>query len=172
MFYRQSSKTSQSGVVLVISLIMLLLLTLIGITSVQVTSLEEKMAGNIRSQNLAFQAAESALRAGEDVLMLATLPAFNDSNGMYAENSAQSILDNITDTSAWAAGSTVVYSTGTLINTAEAPEYLIQKMPLVGGGGASLDATSFTTSEYFRVTAIGKGSNTTAVAVVQSIYKR
>lgn len=55
----------QSGAVLAISLIMLLLLTLIGTTGMSVTSLEEKMAGNMRDRNLAFQAAESALVAGE-----------------------------------------------------------------------------------------------------------
>ncbi|SJM90511.1 hypothetical protein CRENPOLYSF2_1690012 [Crenothrix polyspora] len=55
----------QAGVVLVTSLILLLLVTLIGITSVQMTSLEEKMAGNSKDQNLAFQFAEMALRAGE-----------------------------------------------------------------------------------------------------------
>lgn len=52
----------QSGVVLVISLIMLLALTLIGVTSSNVTGLEEKMAANSKDVNLAFQAAEAALR--------------------------------------------------------------------------------------------------------------
>lgn len=57
--------THQSGAVLIISLIMLLLLTLIGTSSMQTTSLEEKMAGNFRDRNLAFQAAESAIRDAE-----------------------------------------------------------------------------------------------------------
>jgi Tfp pilus assembly protein PilX len=52
----------QTGVVLVISLIMLLALTLIGVTSSNVTGLEERMAANSKDKNLAFQAAESALR--------------------------------------------------------------------------------------------------------------
>lgn len=55
----------QSGVVLVVSLIMLLLLTMIGISALQNTGLEEKMAGNMRDRNLAFQAAETALRDAE-----------------------------------------------------------------------------------------------------------
>ena len=53
-----SPSKHQSGVVLPISMIMLLLLTLIGITGSHVTGLEEKMAGNSRNYNLAFQAAE------------------------------------------------------------------------------------------------------------------
>ena len=53
---------NQTGVVLVISLIMLLALTLIGVTSSSVTGLETKMAANSKDINLAFQAAEATLR--------------------------------------------------------------------------------------------------------------
>jgi type IV pilus assembly protein PilX len=55
----------QSGIVLIVSFIILLLLTIIGISGMKVTGLEEKMAGNDRDQNVAFQSAEAALRAGE-----------------------------------------------------------------------------------------------------------
>ncbi len=162
----------QSGLVLVVSLIMLLLLTLIGLTGTQMTSMEEKMSSNSRNQNLSFQSAESALRAGETSLTLATLPTFDDSDGMYAENSAAAILSDLTDGSLWDAASSVEYDTGTLTHIAEQPRYLIQKMSIVDNSGASLDATTYDTSDYYRVTAIGKGGNTTAVSVVQSIYKR
>ncbi len=77
MMNKHTSLTHQSGAVLAISLVMLLLLTLIGITGTQVTGLEEKMAGNSRDQNLAFQSAEAALRAGE--AKIETL--WNASNG-------------------------------------------------------------------------------------------
>ncbi len=59
------SPRHQSGIVLIVSFIILLLLTIIGISGMKVTGLEEKMAGNDRDQNVAFQAAEAALRAGE-----------------------------------------------------------------------------------------------------------
>jgi len=65
MINQYSSFKHQSGVVLPVSMIMLLLLTLISVTASQVTGLEEKMAGNSRDSNLAFQAAEAALRGGE-----------------------------------------------------------------------------------------------------------
>lgn len=61
----KSSFLHQSGMALVISLILLLLLTLISMSAMRMSGLEEKMAGNDRDRNLAFQAAESALRAGE-----------------------------------------------------------------------------------------------------------
>lgn len=55
----------QRGAVLAISLILLFALVVLGIAGSQVTSLEEKMAGNLRQRNLAFQAAESALLDAE-----------------------------------------------------------------------------------------------------------
>lgn len=62
-------RRSQSGSVLIISLLFLLVLTLIGVSAMQSTSLEEKMAGNARGGTLAFQAAEAALRNGETWVM-------------------------------------------------------------------------------------------------------
>lgn len=62
---RYSSLRRQSGMTLIVGLIVLLLLTIIGISGMKITSLEGKMAGNDRDQSLAFQAAETALRAGE-----------------------------------------------------------------------------------------------------------
>ena len=59
------SPRSQRGAALIISLIFLLLLTIIGVTASQTTILQERMAGNVKDRNMAFQASEAALRAGE-----------------------------------------------------------------------------------------------------------
>lgn len=56
---------SERGAVLLVSLVMLVLLTLIGLAGLRMVQLEERMAGNLRDRQLAFQAAEAALRAGE-----------------------------------------------------------------------------------------------------------
>lgn len=61
-----NTQSKQTGVVLVLSLIMLLLLTLIAISAMQITQLDQKMASNMHARNLALQAAESALRDAED----------------------------------------------------------------------------------------------------------
>ncbi len=58
----------QQGAVLAVSLVMLLLLTMLGITGMQTTSLEEKMAGNTNNLNLSFESSETALRIGEQFL--------------------------------------------------------------------------------------------------------
>ncbi len=167
-------KIHQQGAVLITSIILLFVMTIIGLTGMQVTTLEEKMAGNMRDRNLAFQAAESALRAGEAVLTQATIPTFDNSgtNGMYSSASTAAVLSNSTDSTTWNAANTETYNSGTLANVSASPEYIIQQMPSVDGGGFSLDGTSFNTMEFFRVTARGTGGTTSAVVVLQTVYKR
>lgn len=55
----------QRGIVLLVALVMLLLITVLGVTSVRMLIVEERMAGNAYDRNLQFQAAETALREGE-----------------------------------------------------------------------------------------------------------
>lgn len=55
----------QSGAALIVSLVLLVLVTLLGVAGIQTVALEEKMAANAYDRNLALQAAEAALRAGE-----------------------------------------------------------------------------------------------------------
>ena len=64
--YSLSAPAQQRGAVLIVALIMLLLLTVIGLSSMRGTSLQENMAGNMRDSNLSLQASEAALRKGEE----------------------------------------------------------------------------------------------------------
>ena len=58
----------QRGAVLVVALLMLLIMTVLGVTAMQMSRMEERMAGNSRDINLAFQGAEAGLRDSEDKL--------------------------------------------------------------------------------------------------------
>ena len=58
----------EKGVILVTALIFLLILTILGVSSMSGTVLEERMAGNQADRNMAFQAAESALRDANEWL--------------------------------------------------------------------------------------------------------
>ena len=61
------SPAKQTGVVLVMSLVMLTVLTLIGVTSMTSATLEMKISNNMQQHNVAFQAAQSRLAfAGAD----------------------------------------------------------------------------------------------------------
>lgn len=54
---------TQEGAALFVSLILLLALTLVGLSSANRSNLQERMAANLHMQNLAFNAAESAIGA-------------------------------------------------------------------------------------------------------------
>lgn len=64
-FSRPLTPRRQRGAILVIALMFLVLLTIVAVSSISGVTLEEKMAGNLRDQTTAFQAAESALRDAE-----------------------------------------------------------------------------------------------------------
>jgi len=55
-------KHKQSGVVLVIGLLMLLVITVVGVTAMSGTTNNERMTANYQFQSLSFQAAESAIK--------------------------------------------------------------------------------------------------------------
>lgn len=62
------SRRSQSGAVLYVALIMLILLALIGLIAMQVAGLQERMSANYQAGNMAFQNAESVARVQERTL--------------------------------------------------------------------------------------------------------
>ena len=62
-----SAPGHQNGVALAVSLILLIVITLLGLSSIRTIVLEEKMASNSYDRSLAFQAAEAGLRAGEAI---------------------------------------------------------------------------------------------------------
>lgn len=64
---RQATLRRESGAALIVSLILMVLITLVGVASLRNVVLEEKMASNFYDRSLAFQAAEAGLRAGEGV---------------------------------------------------------------------------------------------------------
>jgi len=56
------------GAVLIVSLLLLLVLTVLGVVMMQTTRMQERMAGATRDLNMSLQGAESGLRYGESVV--------------------------------------------------------------------------------------------------------
>jgi len=57
----QPPPSRQNGIVLVVGLVFLLVLTIIGVTSLRTTTLEQRMAGNMQQRTVAFQDAEARI---------------------------------------------------------------------------------------------------------------
>lgn len=60
---RRFAQSEQKGAALIVSLIVLLVLTLIGVAGMNTSVMQERMAANSQNANRAFQAAESTVRA-------------------------------------------------------------------------------------------------------------
>ena len=164
----------QAGVALIISLIMLLILTIIMMTALRVTSLEEKMSGNSQNHNMAFQAAESALREAEAYIESGAVPfhplklsaaPFRHTtspfcvNGLCSDSGAvQSEVFPDVD------GGKVTATTG-IASVAREPEYIIELIRT----DPSVDSSRVYAT--FRITTRAWGGNVNSIVDLQSTYR-
>jgi type IV pilus assembly protein PilX len=174
-------RNRQDGAALVISLILLLILTVIGMSAIQTTTTEERMAGNMRDTQIAFQSAEAVMRDAEQFIegTVAT-SAFNDSNGLFNNNDSDGTAEpDYTATSTWTSSSTSrAYSLSVPgIPAANQPRYFIKHIGAieieqgsskkkgtgkVGGPGTDV--------ELFRITVKGFGASGKSQVILRSHY--
>ena len=172
----------QHGAVLIISMIILLLLTILGVTSMRTTQLEERMAGNARDRHVAFEAAEAALVDAEQfVQTIVTKNPFDTdgSDGLYEDSSAIGRIEEYVD---WSGGSPAQgYLTATNITTSEGiatpPKYVIQLIPSdesIGSDTVNLgnygDVAAKTGTTLVRITARGTGTSDNSVVFLQTVF--
>lgn len=184
-----SLRTSQGGWTLVISLVFLFILSMLGITAMQGANLEERMAGNQRERNVAFEAAEAALRDAEQDIQLSgrisgslgfTDDCNSDSNYLGL-CSPSTTLTPVWEEIDWQdAASPVRYvtygaKTGATAwpNVVRQPRYIIEWMPNLRGqdlGSESYNETAQGKYQY-RITAFGYGPADTAEVRLQSVLR-
>lgn len=176
---KQSSTSFQSGMALVTALIFLVVLTLLGISAMQLNFFEERMAGNSRDLNIALQAAEAALRDGEmDINKNITLSTPFDSictNGLCTPPTVSTqwwkTLD-WTDTAKTRAYGAYTSSTN-LAYAKTQPKYIIEKLatlPIPAGQDITLGIKPPTAGIAYRITARGVGVQPETIVFLQSIY--
>ena len=173
------SSAKQRGAVLIISMIILLLLTILGVTSMQSTNLEERMAGNSRDRHLAFEAAEAALLHAEEFLgTIATTGAFDTdgSDGLY-DDSTQKIWNTVdwTGSATGANGYKQADNIGTDEGLGTAPKYVIEHLFSVGEEADNINLGGYDErvsgkTGLFRVTARGTGGSDNSVVIMQSVF--
>jgi type IV pilus assembly protein PilX len=164
-------RRQQRGAALIVSMLMLLVMTLIGITGMQTSILEEKMAGNYRDSALAFQAAETALRDAEEFLATGNMGLSG-----FSGTCANALCDATAGLSdVWDAFPTAgVERAGTDLGLVSCqPRYWIEGYRVRPPGSASWES-------QYRITAIGCGRNSVQQvdgsvqgtrAMVQSVYR-
>ncbi len=168
---RRTKKTTippcESGSVLVAGIVILMVLTLMAVVAMRVTTLEERLAGGLRDRDLAFQAAEAALREGEALLALdLELLEFDGADGLFQPDRTLWNRSN----PAWSSGSRE-YS-GNIDGVAAQPRYIIEKLPPVQEPLDSLDPQLVPSkSGIYRLTARGVGGRESSVIMLQTTFK-
>lgn len=162
-----STPARQRGVTLIVALIFLAILMLLGVTVAQTSVMEERMAGNTRDRDMAFQAAEAALQAAG--VALAALPKDGSGNITTAFDGSTAgyiAYDPATDGNAdywsgyaWSSASQTATAADHLENVADSPRFVIEKLPDVA------------TAQRFRVTARGVGNSANTVVILQAGYE-
>lgn len=158
----------QRGSALIVSLVMLLLITLIGIGAVQTNTLQQRMAANMHDQDLAFQAAEAALRDAEAWLATNT-PVMTNANGLYDLNNP--------NRPTWPAmpindGNGARQYSGAILGVDSPPRYYIESIGTFFPPGTSLNAANSPPPvAFYRITALGIGGSPDAVSVVRSVFR-
>lgn len=69
---------SQAGAVLITGMVLLLVMTLFGVSAVQTTMLQERIAGNLHQSGMALQSAEAAIQAALSRIEASQIPPDND----------------------------------------------------------------------------------------------
>ena len=154
----RASRAAQRGAALFLSLLLLMLLTVTGISAVQVSGLESRMARNAHERLLALQAAEAGLASGEGLLErlgrdAATVAGAAD--GILPAR-AYGGLEPEVQAPVWADGAQVA---PVLPGVAEAPRFMIEAVTVRADE-----------SVVFRVTARGTAGPCGAVVLLQSTY--
>jgi len=174
-------KNGQQGAVLIVSMIILLLLTILGVTSMRNTNLEERMAGNARDRHIAFEAAEAALVDAEDFLStVATTGAFDTTgnDGLYNDDDTFGQIETYVDWSG--TDPTRGYITATNIGTshgvATAPKYVIQFISSFGTDTDRINLDNYGQGTgggktgLFRITARGTGASDNSIIYLQTVF--
>lgn len=161
----------QQGAALIVSLIILMVMAMIGLSSMQTTTVEEKMAGNMRDQSVAFQSAETALRAGEIYLGAPILPVFNNSHGLYQPASGSN--PPVWEAVDWSDSDQVItVSDLTIADAVHKPAFIIEELAKVADASGSLEAATAKVSAFYRITAHASGTTGTSKVILQSVFKR
>ena len=162
----------QRGTVLIIGLIILVIITMIGLTSMQTTTQQERMAGNLGDRNAALQFAEGALRQGEADLItgLANFTA-NAGNGWFDVITNTAAPDPL-DENNW--GSDFVSATPVSVSyssTQVTPRYRIERQPSISFS-ASIEAGAKKDLEVFEVTSYSSTVRNDTIVVLQTTFTR
>jgi type IV pilus assembly protein PilX len=174
----QSGAHSTQGFALVVVLMMLVVLTLLGVTGLQTASVEERLAAHGRDQTAALQAAEATLRIAELEAYQARDPAEQAARYLSTCASGRCTLGNAPNSSTynWSTGTqhaTVDLSqAGNMLdsNLAGNPKYIIECCVLAKPALVTTGRKASTPVYTFRIIVHAQGYNAQTQVTLESRF--
>jgi type IV pilus assembly protein PilX len=160
------NRHQQRGLALIVGLILLTLICILSLAGMRGIGIQEQMARNLRDRNLAFQAAESALRAAEEALQ---------ANPSLGSTAVATGADPAWWRDCWA-GTIPNCPTLTTLDidlqqwgVAARPGYRIERLSAGNYGSLAADE-SVSSAPLNRITALGVGGTAQAVVILQTTF--
>jgi type IV pilus assembly protein PilX len=164
----------QRGTALVVAMLFLVILGMLGMTTMTGTTLEERMAGNARDRDIAMQSAEAVLRDAERDLTN-TNPAFRVvtvagfvagcSGALCTQGAALSNIDDPVKSAFYGQFSSELPIQG----PTQQPRYFIELLTAVPPQIPAPPAGQ--QIRNFRITAKGVGKNANTVVILQTVFQ-
>jgi type IV pilus assembly protein PilX len=175
---RKESTGKQQGMVLITVLLILVVMTLLGISSMQSSNLEERMAHNTHDNNMAFQSAESGLRDAAGWIGLLSVypkPDGTGTNGIYSKGNIGTAPADYTfdwDNLGTDYGTNTPSSSSDFPHNNKVPEYVIEEAGFVSDDLSAESTAKKIGDYYYQISAIGYGGTDTSEAVTQSTFEK
>ena len=167
--FSTARRQRQGGAVLLFSLIILLILTVLGVTAMQTTGMQERMAGGLRDQHLSLQAAEAALRDGERFVD-ENVTFFYEADYFYRLGQEEDWdINDLASVNTRPYGGTANFGD----DLAEAPVFFIQEMDptVVTTGGAPRDTREPSELDgAYRIIARSTGATGNSETIIESLF--
>ena len=182
-----TTNAPQEGFVLIVGLVILGLLTMLALSSMRDTTMQEKMAGASRDSGLAFQAAESALRDAENCITGTTPGCLFDDVANDSHFAKDDILGKpfpphnpLFDAHTWVAYDPPVAPTRLAGVPADVVNYIIREASKVGSGaggteiglGGYGDSAATESQSIYEITARGAGESGAGQSVLRVYYRQ
>lgn len=181
-----SSMNRQRGAVLLTSLLILLVLTLLAISSMQNTAMQERMVQAQREGYMAMEGAELALREAEQAIDSLASPANLGNLPGFYESGTGPRGTSLFDDNLWSDNTLSVAVTVPTVNGSalfpEAPRYIVEYVGdasvSVGNQAADVNVTNYThetgaaVAKAFRIVARGTGATGDSERMLEEYYRR
>lgn len=164
----------QKGAALIVSLVILLVITMLGLTAIQNSSMQERMATAMVDRSIAFEAAEASLRDAQAWLDAQTTRPTGGTSGnpdVWAGEGAL-VTEVGADAEDWSAAQWAAHSrvySQTVAGATEAPRYVIEEWQFLPD---SLETGTTSGIWYYRVTARGLGGSANAEVLLQASLRK